>query len=107
MDPNAALGPKDLFPIVCIGGSVGGQEAFGRLFDCLPGDTGCAFVIINYVRNAERNLLPEILATHTKMRVMEIRDAMTVESNTVFVIPPGCDVRVCDDRFELDDVAKP
>lgn len=107
MNPNVALGPKDVFPIVCIGGSVGGQDAFTRLFDGLPGDTGCAFVVINHVRNAKRNLLPEILATHTKMRVMEIGDAMTVEPNTVFVIPPRCDVRVCGNRFELDDLAKP
>lgn len=107
MNPNAPLGPKDSFPIVCIGGSTGGQEAFSRLFDCLPGDTGCAFVVINHVRSAKLSLLPEILATHTKMRVMEIGNAMTVEPNTVFVIPPRCDVRVRGNQFELDDVGKP
>lgn len=106
VEQNVALEPKGLFPIVCIGGSVGAQKAFSRLFDNLPADMGCAFVVINHVRKHE-NLLTRILAAHTSMPVVEIADTMLVEPNSVFVIPSGCDVRIRGNRFELHDVAKP
>jgi two-component system chemotaxis response regulator CheB len=107
VNQSANRGPAGHFPIVCIGGSVGGLDAFSRLFDNLPADAGCAFVVINHVRNAKRNLLPDILATRTRIPVREIAHGMSVEPNTVFVIPSRCDVRIRGHRFELDDLEKP
>jgi two-component system, chemotaxis family, protein-glutamate methylesterase/glutaminase len=38
------------FPVVCIGGSAGGLDAYIRLLRHLPADMGVAIVIVNHVR---------------------------------------------------------
>jgi two-component system, chemotaxis family, protein-glutamate methylesterase/glutaminase len=60
-------GKRD-FPVVCIGGSAGGLDAYIRLLQNLPTDLGVAFVIVNHVRSVA-TLLHEILPRHTPMPV--------------------------------------
>ena len=48
------------FPIVCVGGSAGGLDAYIRLLQHLPADMGVAIVIVNHVRTSA-TLLHEIL----------------------------------------------
>jgi chemotaxis response regulator CheB len=93
------------FPLVSIGGSAGGLDAFCEVLDNLPVNTGCAFVIVNHARSGF-SLLPEILRRHTRMPVIEIRDGMEIECNQVFVIPPACDLRVRDGKFVLEPPSK-
>ena len=38
------------FPVVCIGGSAGGLDAYIRLLLNLPTDMGVAIVIVNHLR---------------------------------------------------------
>jgi hypothetical protein len=51
-------GAKD-FPVVCVGGSAGGLDAYIRLLRNLPADMGVAVVIINHLRTVS-TLLHEI-----------------------------------------------
>lgn len=37
------------FPIVCVGGSAGGLDAYIRLLQNLPSDMGVAIVIVNHI----------------------------------------------------------
>jgi two-component system, chemotaxis family, protein-glutamate methylesterase/glutaminase len=37
------------FPIVCVGGSAGGLDAYTRLLRHLPADMGIAVVIVNHL----------------------------------------------------------
>jgi chemotaxis response regulator CheB len=59
---NAA---KD-FPVVCVGGSAGGLDAYIRLLQHLPADMGVAIVIVNHLRTVA-TLLDEILPQYTEM----------------------------------------
>ena len=77
------------FPIVGIGASAGGLEAFKVLLECLPVDTGLAFVIIQHLAAGQESLLTDILSRFTKMLVFQVEDGMSVEPNLVYVIPPG------------------
>ena len=43
---GSAVGTKGSFPIVGIGASAGGLEAFEQFFTHMPPDTGIAFVLI-------------------------------------------------------------
>jgi chemotaxis response regulator CheB len=52
-------GAKD-FPVVCVGGSAGGLDAYTRLLSHLPCDMGVAVVIVNHLRTVS-TLLHEIL----------------------------------------------
>ncbi len=85
-DPNAQ---SQLFPIVGIGASAGGLEAFSQLLSHLPADTGMAFVLIQHLDPKQKSLLREILARVTLMPVVEVQDGMLAEPNCVYVIPPN------------------
>jgi two-component system, chemotaxis family, CheB/CheR fusion protein len=80
---------KELFPIVGMGASAGGLEAFTQLLSHLPNDTGMAFVLIQHLSPHQKSLLTEILSRTTEMPVIEVQDGMSVEPNHVYVIPPN------------------
>jgi two-component system chemotaxis response regulator CheB len=98
-------GDKD-FPIVCVGGSAGGLDAYTRLLRHLPADTGAAFVIVNHLRNVA-TLLHEVLPRHTKMPVELITEQLIIKPNHVFIIPMQRDLHVSDGKFELKPISKP
>ncbi len=79
----------NVFPIVGIGASAGGLEAFTELLNYLPTDTGMAFVLIQHLDPNHKSLLREILSRSTSMTVHEVVDNTTVEPNQIYVIPPN------------------
>ena len=94
------------YPIVCVGGSAGGLEAYILLLKHLPADMGVAIVIVNHLRNVA-TLLHEILPKYTKMPVELISDKLDIEPNHVFVIPEKRDLHVLDGEFRLKPISKP
>jgi two-component system, chemotaxis family, CheB/CheR fusion protein len=85
---------NELFPVVGIGASAGGLEAFIELLSHLPIDTGMAFVIIQHMSPAQESLLSEILGRSTEMPVHEVADGMAVAPNQVYVIPPNVSMTI-------------
>src|SRR5450631_1931260 len=75
-----------LFPIVGIGASAGGLEAFTELLQSLPGNTGMAFVFIQHLDPKHVSLLTELLQRQTSMRVAEATHGLKVEPDHVYVI---------------------
>ena len=102
---KAKSGAKD-FPIVCVGGSAGGLDAYIRLLKHLPDDMGVAIVIVNHLRSAA-TLLPEILPRYTKMPVELITERLDIRPNHVFIIPEKRDLHVLGDEFRLKPISKP
>ena len=94
------------FPIVCVGGSAGGLDAYTRLLQDLPGDLGVAIVIVNHVRTFA-TLLHEILPRFTAMPVELITDRLLIRPNRVFIIPERRDLHVLDGDFILKPLSKP
>ena len=94
------------FPIVCVGGSAGGLDAYIRLLQHLPADMGVAIVIVNHVRTFPTQL-HEILPKYTSMPVELITDTLTIEPNRVFIIPANRDLHVVDGEFRLEPISKP
>jgi two-component system chemotaxis response regulator CheB len=94
------------FPLVCVGGSAGGLDAYVRLLRHLPSDMGVSIVIVNHLRVVPTRL-HEILPRHTAMSVDLITDGMLVQSNHVFIIPPKRDLHVTGGRFHLEPISKP
>lgn len=93
-------------PIVCVGGSAGGLDAYIRLLKNLPPDMGVAIVIVNHLRTVA-TLLHEILPHHTKMPVELITERLDIEPNHVFIIPEKRDLHVLDGEFRLKPISKP
>jgi chemotaxis response regulator CheB len=94
------------FPIVCVGGSAGGLDAYIRLLKNLPPDMGVAIVIVNHLRTVA-TLLHEILPRHTKMPVELITEKLDIQPNHVFIIPEKCDLHILNDEFRLKPISKP
>lgn len=76
-------------PVVGIGASAGGLEAFEHFFTHIPGDTGIAFVLIQHLDPTHKSILTELVRRYTPMDVMQVEDGMPLKPNTVFVIPPN------------------
>ncbi|RKT45415.1 chemotaxis protein CheB [Thiocapsa rosea] len=81
---------NEVFPIVGIGASAGGLDAFRRLLHHLPTRTGMAFVLIQHLDPAHPSLLVDLLVAATRMPVREAVDGEPVEPDHVYVIPPNC-----------------
>jgi chemotaxis response regulator CheB len=94
------------FPIVCVGGSAGGLDAYIRLLRNLPADMGVAIVIVNHLRTVA-TLLHEILPRHTEMPVELITEKLDIRPDHVFVIPERRDLHVLNDEFRLEPISKP
>ena len=94
------------FPIVCVGGSAGGLDAYTRLLRHLPADMGVAIVIVNHLRTVA-TLLHEILPRYTVMPVELITERLLIQPNRVFVIPEQRDLHVLDGEFLLKPISKP
>jgi chemotaxis response regulator CheB len=94
------------FPLVCLGASAGGVDAFTRLVRALRPDLGCAFVVITHLRQTP-TAMPEILRPVTPMRVLLITDGMLIERNHVYVIPSNCELTLQDEHFHLGEISKP
>ena len=94
------------FPIVCVGGSAGGLDAYTRLLKHLPDDMGVAIVIVNHLRTVATHL-NEILPRYTKMPVELITDRLLIEPNHVYIIPEQRDLHVLDEEFRLKPISKP
>jgi two-component system chemotaxis response regulator CheB len=94
------------FPIVCVGGSAGGLDAYTRLLQHLPADMGVAIVIVNHLRTVA-TLLHELLPRYTEMPVELITDSLLIEPNHVFIIPEQRDLHVLDGEFRLKPISKP
>lgn len=94
------------FPIVCVGGSAGGLDAYTRLLKNLPADMGVAIVIVNHLRTVS-TMLHKILPRYTHMPVELITDRLDVRPNCVFIIPEKRDLHVLDGEFRLRPISKP
>lgn len=94
------------FPIVCVGGSAGGLDAYVRLLKNLPADMGVAVVIVNHMTIMPTQL-HEILPRFTTMPVELITENLLIEPNRVYIIPANRDLHVDDGEFHLKPISKP
>jgi len=103
---NKTKGPAKDFPVVCVGGSAGGLDAYTRLLQNMPADMGVAIVIVNHLRTVATRL-HEILPRYTEMPVELITERLDVKPNHVYIIPEQRDLHVLDDEFRLKPISKP
>jgi chemotaxis methyl-accepting protein methylase len=93
--------PQNPFPIVGVGASAGGLEAFRRLLGVLPTDTGMAYVLVQHLDEPRESIPPDLLAKTTQMPVAEVEDDMPVKPDHVYVVPPPHAVALADGRLKL------
>lgn len=77
----------NLFPVVGIGASAGGLDAFKRLLKAIPENSGMAYVLVQHLDPTHESLLPELLQKVTSIPVLEIADDIKVKPDHIYVIP--------------------
>ena len=105
--PEDAIKNDVNFPIIGIGASAGGLEAFEQFFSHVPADCDMAFVLIQHLDPSHTSILSEILQRSTRLPVYEATDQMPVLPNNIYVIPPNREMAIFNGKLQLNTPAEP
>ena len=105
-EPAESAAGSSGIPVVGLGGSAGSLKSFEDFFAAMPADSGAAFIVIQHLAPAHASLLPELVAQHTRMKVVQAQDAVPVEPNCVYVIPPNQYLGIRDGVLYLTEPVK-
>jgi two-component system CheB/CheR fusion protein len=94
------------FPIVGVGASAGGLEAFTHLLRHLPADTGMGFVLVQHLDPQHESALTQLLSRASSMPVREVSNNLRVEANHIYVIPPNASMTIAGGALKLRRRAK-
>jgi two-component system CheB/CheR fusion protein len=89
------------FPIVGVGASAGGLEAFSALLGAVPVDTGMAFVLIQHLDPEHDSALVSLLGRVSSLPVTEAADGEAVQPDHVYVIPKGTSLTIVAGRLKI------
>ncbi len=90
------------FPIIGIGASAGGIDAFHKFFNSMPANSGMAFVMVLHLPADRKSMLTEILARWTSMPVIEVTDRVAIKPGRVYVPPPHAIVTLSDGHLIVE-----
>ena len=93
------------FPVVGIGASAGGLDAFHAFFEKMPANCGMAFVVILHLPPDRKSMLIEILTRWTSMPVLEGVDGTRLAPNHVYVPPPHGVITMVDAHLSVEAAA--
>jgi two-component system CheB/CheR fusion protein len=93
--------------IVAVGASAGGVQALQAMFSALADNTGAAFVVIIHLDPERHSELANILATRTRMPVVQVGARAKLEANHVYVIPPDRSLRLIDHEISASEFTEP
>lgn len=91
------------FPVIGLGASAGGLQALKDFFTHMPAHSGMAFVVIMHLSPKHESHAATLLQATTEMPVMQVTEAIKVEPNHVYVIPPTKNLEMSDGQIILKD----
>jgi two-component system CheB/CheR fusion protein len=94
-------------PIIGLGASAGGIEAFRGFFAGMPARNGCVFLVVLHLAPERASMLVAILAHWTAMPVHQAQDGITPEPEHVYVIPPNAVMTMSDGKLRLAASTEP
>ena len=94
------------FPVVAIGASAGGLEAYTEFFRALPVSTGMAFVLVQHLDPSHHSMLTEIIAKATRIPVEEVKSGIKIRPDRAYVIPPNKLMSIAEGVFKLTPRSK-
>jgi two-component system CheB/CheR fusion protein len=104
-DPlGSAENPKKQFLVVGMGGSAGSITSFREFFRHVAPDSGMAYVVILHLSPEHDSRLAEVLQGASAIPVVQVREAMHVEPDHVYVIPPNKSLAMSDGTLLLSNV---
>ena len=100
MDERFQTDPKN-FPVVGVGASAGGLEAFTALVEHLPAQARLALILVPHLDPGHKSILTEILSRKTSLPVVEVRGGMQVEPHHIYVLPPNANLKISGGKLLL------
>ena len=100
-DENELGDPCLPYPVVAIGASAGGLQAFRDMLDQLSPETGMSFVLVSHLAPNHDSQIVSLLQRHTKMPVTGIEEGQQPLPNHVHVLLPNQLVRLQGGIFHL------
>ncbi len=94
------------FPVVGVGASAGGLEAFSKLLKTIPAGTRLALVLVQHLSPTHESHLAEILGTASALPIIQAHDGMEIEPAHVYVIPPDARMGIADGRLQVEERPK-
>ncbi len=95
------------FPVVALGASAGGLEAYEAFFRSVPPDLGMAYVVVSHLDPSHASILTEIVQRATSLPAVEASDGLAVEPNHIYVIPPNRDLTIFHGALQLTSPEQP
>jgi two-component system CheB/CheR fusion protein len=92
---------------VGVGASAGGLAVIGQFLAQIPPDSGLAYVVVQHLDPTHKAMLVELLRRDTVMPVFEATEAMRLEPNVVYVIPPNRDLTLLSGVLHLAPPVQP
>jgi two-component system, chemotaxis family, CheB/CheR fusion protein len=92
---------REPFPVVAVGASAGGLEAFRALLAALPTQSGMSFILVQHLDPIHTSMLVELLSPYTGMTILEARDEVRPQPDRIHIIPPGRFLSVADGVLRL------
>nr|MBA3320742.1 chemotaxis protein [Pyrinomonadaceae bacterium] len=99
-EPSKQAAP---FPVIGLGASAGGLQALKDFFTHMPAESGMAFVVIMHLSPKHESHAATLLQATTEMPVTQVTEAVKVEPNHVYVIPPTKNLEMSDGHITLTE----
>ncbi|MBA2329350.1 MAG: PAS domain-containing protein [Flavisolibacter sp.] len=105
--PKKVYSPKqikseNLFPVVGVGASAGGLQAFKQLVNAIPEGAGFAYILVQHLSPDHESQLSDILQKQTTLPVIEVTDHIKVEPDHIYIIPSNKILIANDGVLELN-----
>jgi two-component system, chemotaxis family, CheB/CheR fusion protein len=100
---HLSLPAAESFPVVGLGASAGGLDAFRRLLGALPSGTGMAFILIQHLDPTHSSMMVDLLTGHTPLTVQQAAHGMPLEPEHVYLIPPGAYLSIGEGALRLSE----
>jgi two-component system CheB/CheR fusion protein len=97
---------SDDFLVVGLGASAGGIKAFKEFFASVPAKSGMAYVVILHLSPEHESRLAEVLQVSAQIPVMQVSEAIKIEPDHIYVIPPNQSLSMVDGTLKLSDVTR-
>ena len=93
--------------IVGIGASAGGLEALEQFFSRVPARSGLAYIVVQHMDPTQKAMLAELLQRVTSLNVCEAGEAMRVEADHIYVIPPNAELSLAQGMLHVMPPTEP
>ena len=100
---KATVKAEKTIPVVGIGASAGGLQAYSEFFEAARPDSGVGFVLVHHVDPDHKSLMANLLSKHTTMPVVFAEDQLRVLADHVYVIPPNYYLEIKDGVLHLSE----